>query len=76
MKRPIEDDSDSSEEEYPTQIPCKKQATSQKFQWNAEMIEQLLKYLVYLKTVYEFKDIDFESGLVKAYREVQKLTTE
>ena len=76
MKRPIEDDSYSSEEEYPTQVPCKKQATSQRFQWNTEMIEQLLKYLVNLKTVYEFKDIDFKSDLVKVYREVQKLMTE
>ena len=76
MKRPIEDDSDSSEEEYPTQIPCKRQATPQRFQWNAEMIEQLLIYLVYLKTVYEFKGIGFEFDLVKAYREVQKLMAE
>lgn len=65
MKRTTEDDCGGSEEEYTTQIPCKKQTTSrttlQRFRWNAEVIEPLLKNLVDLKTVYEFKGIDFES---------------
>ena len=79
MKRPMENDYESPEEEYPTQIPCKKQATqasqatSQRFRWKAEMIERLLKNLAYLKAVYEFKGIDFESDLIKVYWEVWKL---
>ena len=82
MKRPMEDDYESSEEEYPTQIPCKKQATqasqatSQRFRWKAEMIERLLKNLANLKAVYEFKGIDFESDLIKVYGEVRKLMAE
>ena len=82
MKRPMEDDYESSEEENPTQIPCKKQATqasqatSQRFRWQAEMIERLLKNIANLKAVYKFKRIDFESDLTKVYRKIQKLMAE
>ena len=65
-KRSIEDDSGSSEEEDPTQIPCKKKATSQRYRWNSEMDKQLLKNLANVKIVYKFKGIDFESNLIKA----------
>ena len=40
------------------------------------MIEQLLKNLVNLKTVDEFKGIAFESDLLKVYGEVRKLIAE
>lgn len=72
MKRSVEDDSGSSEEEDPTQIPYKKKATSERYRWNSEMDKQLLKNLANLKIVYEFKGIDFESDLIKVYREVRK----
>ena len=60
VKGSTEDDSDNSEE-YCTQIPCKKQASSQanpqRFRWGSEMVERLLK-TVNLKTAYEFKGTD------------------
>ena len=78
----MEDNYESSEEEYLTQLPCKKQATqasqaaSQRFRWKAEMIERLLKNLAILKAVYEFKGIGFESDLIKVYGGVRKLMAE
>ena len=57
-------------------VQKKNQVTSQKFRWNVEMIEQLLKNRVNLKTVDKFKGIAFESDLLNVYGEVRKLIAE
>ena len=57
-------------------VQKKNQVTSQKFRWNVEMIEQLLKNRVILKTVDKFKGIAFESDLLNVYGEVRKLIAE
>ena len=81
MKRPIPGDSDSSEDELMQRpVPCKKkvssQSTSQRFRWNSEMIDLLLKSLASLKTIYKYKGIDFESDLIKVYNEIRQMMAE
>ena len=81
MKKPILEDSDSSEDELMQRLVlCKKkvssQSTSQRFRWNSEMIDLLLKGLASLKTVYEYKGIDSESDLIKVYSEIRQMMAE
>lgn len=57
-----------------TALKKAKRCTGQnRWKWSDQMVDNLLQCLLKLKSQYEFKGIDFNSDLVKLYREVRVL---